>query len=48
MKEMFLCRPCAEGAAVKRIRGGRDEKNTCALCGRRRYGDWYATEVREC
>lgn len=41
-----LCRPCmealrAEGATVKFVSGGRDNKVYCAKCGCRRYGSTY-------
>lgn len=44
MKKL-LCKPCAaaleaSGKAVKHV-GGRSEKITCAVCGRRRYGTAY-------
>lgn len=42
-----MCRPCAEGAKdsyVLKIQLGKSEKVTCAICGRRRYGNRY--EVR--
>jgi hypothetical protein len=36
-----LCKPCAvrlsEGRSVKYLAGGRNQKDTCWLCGRRRY-----------
>lgn len=47
-KEIWtLCRPCAEGAKDHyelNIQLGKSEKVTCAICGRRRYGNRY--EVR--
>lgn len=44
MKKL-LCKPCAamleaKGKIVKHV-GGRSEKITCAVCGRRRYGTAY-------
>jgi len=40
-KRVFACKPCAVGRELVRVGGGRDEKDTCAFCHRRRYGDWY-------
>lgn len=42
-----LCRPCMESAKDSyelKIQLGKSEKVTCAICGRRRYGNRY--EVR--
>lgn len=42
-----ICRPCVERAKDSyelKIRLGKSEKVTCAICGRRRYGNRY--EVR--
>lgn len=46
-KILMMCRPCAEGAKDHyklNIQLGKSEKVTCAICGRRRYGNRY--EVR--
>lgn len=43
-----LCRPCMEAKKkthkLSRVAGGKDNKITCAGCGRRRFG--YTYEVR--
>lgn len=42
-----MCRPCMESAKYLyevKIKPGKSEKVTCAICGRRRYGNRY--EVR--
>lgn len=45
MSEIFLCKPCkiareAAGRQVEMTRHSRD-KGTCAMCKRRRFGDYY-------
>jgi len=43
-KEMDLCKPCAKSLPKKSLsllRNSVDNKITCALCGRRRYGATY-------
>lgn len=46
-----LCQKCAEimkeGYILKRIRGGVDNKVTCAQCGKRRYGATYELTKKE-
>lgn len=41
MAKHTLCKPCAvqlaEGRSVRFVTGGRNQKGTCWLCGRRRY-----------
>jgi hypothetical protein len=47
-KEMDLCKPCAKSLPKKSlslIRGGVDNKITCAKCGKRKFGATYL--VRE-
>jgi len=41
---VFLCRPCMESNGAKMIRGN-NNKGTCAICGKRRYG--YLCEVKK-
>lgn len=39
-----ICRPCVESAKDSyelKIQLGKSEKVTCAICGRRRYGNRY-------
>ena len=40
----FICRPCMESTGAKMIRGN-NNKGTCAICGKRRYG--YLCEVKK-
>lgn len=46
--KLDLCRPCMEAKKkthkLSRVAGGKDNKITCAICGRRRYG--YTYEAR--
>lgn len=49
-KEMDLCTPCVKTYPKKRVsfvRGGSDNKITCAKCGRRRYGATYLVKEGE-
>ena len=43
-KQMDLCKPCLKTypkKAVSLVKGGIDNKITCAKCGKRRYGATY-------
>ncbi len=46
-----LCRPCMEAKKkthkLSRVAGGKDNKITCAGCGRRRFGYTYEARRKE-
>lgn len=51
MKQANLCGRCAalveEHYKLTRISGGRDNKVTCEVCGKRRYGGTYEITTKE-